>query len=414
MTGPAPLRALALLLLSLAAPAAAASTLGDGEAIEHALLPAVTGKVGLRVESLGATVVIEVPGRGAATVARALRRAPLAICPTVAEGAGEVRLGCRSRRIVARLLHPSDGTLLQLREVKGLPWAGEDAPPLVEHSPVAGAEASLDALVRGDFAAAEGDLRAAGAAWAQVRGGPYGRLASARLCELSWECLETSGLDTVYEPGDANPDAARELTLRRARALAFMDRPLEGARELLAGPAGRRACSGAPATCRRVLLAALRSPRAEERTEALAYWMALPDRGGGSRAYELDVAAADAAQAAGAPAFAANVLAAAAGRVPHAALPEHLLRTAELYLEADDRVRAGVVLEFARARSSRTALASPRWVKVTRAVGRRPAQGGGSIGAPPAALDTREAEALLADARRALSAPKDPTSGGRP
>src|SRR6185369_1707903 len=84
--------------------------------------------------------------------------------------------------------------------------------------------------------------------------------------------------------------------------------------------------------------------------------------------YELELATARGAQQAGAPLFAANVLAGVAGRVPAHALPQHLLWTAELYVEGGDRIRAGVIHEFARARAGKRGLQGARWAAVARAL----------------------------------------------
>jgi hypothetical protein len=54
--------------------------------------------------------------------------------------------------------------------------------------------------------------------------------------------------------------------------------------------------------------------------------------------------------------------------VPTRGLREHLLRTAELFVQGGDLVRAGVIVEFARARLGAGALSGPRWAHVTRAL----------------------------------------------
>lgn len=419
----------ALLTLAAAAAPAAPPPAVDGiEAIEHVPLPATAGPLRVRVRALESAVVLEAP-RDAAAVARAVRAAPRAVCPGMSVEGAEVRLACRSRRLVARLTPRAGGALLEIWETRGLPWEGDDAPPLLPLDPPAaglghgcpgstpggraecalgrgdreaaraalaeaavqpGPEAGHAALRLGDLAYAAGDLRAAATHWAHAQGQPWDRVAAARLCELSFACVAAAGA-----PPAGLPDAlARDLALRRGRALAFAGRAGEGLREIAADAAP--ACASAPATCQRVALLALREP-GPAAVEALALWIDLPARGRGPAAFDAEVAAAAVAELVGAPAFAANVLAAAAAHAPPAALPGHLLRTAELYLAANDRIRAGVVLEFARTRAGRAGLAGPRWAAVARGVAavRRPA---------PREARVSDASALVAAADRAVRA----------
>src|SRR3990172_3877205 len=68
---------------------------------------------------------------------------------------------------------------------------------------------------------------------------------------------------------------------------------------------------------------------------------------------------------------------------PAADLEGHLLRTSELYLLAGDRVRAGVVVEFARARAGEKGLRGSRWAAVARAAAAPRAAAARRGGAPP-------------------------------
>jgi hypothetical protein len=245
----------------------------------------------------------------------------------------------------------------------------------------------------GDLAYAAGDPRGAATHWALTHGGPWERVAAARLCELSLSCTAGAGAAELYAGAGLPPPLARDLALRRARALAFLGQPLEAVRAL--GAAGPGVCSAAFAPCQRIALLALRVP-GPGALEALALWVELPGRDRGPAAHEAEVAAAAVAEREGAPAFAANVLAAAAARVPRRALQDHLLRTAELYLAAGDRVRAGVVLDFARIRAGKKPLPGERWAAVAHRVAgpKRPLK----REAEPAA------EPLLAAADRAVQA----------
>jgi hypothetical protein len=386
-------------ILTLAAAAAPASM--DGVAsVEHVLLPPPAGRIAVRVEALDRAVIIDAP-RDAAAVARAVRRAPRAVCTGVAEGPGQVRLSCRSNRIVARLSPREGGLMLDVREVRGVPWGGDTAAPLVPFEPpdvglgaacpgstpegraecliaahdlagarteLAGGHGGAAELRLGDLAYAEGDTRAAATHWARARGQPWERLAAPRLCELDAACAAGPHAEALYAAADLPRSVERDLVLRRARALAFLERPLEAARLLLGGAAGRGACAEATPLCRRIALAALREPDPAG-AEALALWLEMPDRDRGL--YELEVATSRGAERAGAPLFAAAVLAGAVGLARQEALPEHLLHTAELYAEGGDRVRAGVVYDFARARAGARGLAGARWAAVAKAIGAR-------------------------------------------
>jgi hypothetical protein len=442
----------ALLTLALAAPpapAAAASPApppphADGvEALEHVALPSAPAAV--RVRSLAQVVVLSAPSNAAA-LARAIRSARRAVCPEVETRPGEVVLRCRSNRVVARVVPRAHGALLELAEARGLPWSGDDAPPLLPFDPEraglgkpcpgstpsgraecllargdeAAARAALAeegavpdhaALRLGDLAHAAGDLRAAATHWAHVEAAPWARLAAARLCELAAPCLAAPRAAALFATEGLPPALARDLAARWARALAFAGQPLEALRALAEAAPEASACAAAPALCQRVAAAALRL-RGPPAAEALTLWVELPARDRGPAAWEAQTAAALVAERHGAPAFAAGLLASAAARAPAAELPEHLLRTAELYLAAGDRVRAGVVLDFARARARRDALPGPRWAAVARAVNARAAPG--RTGTSRADAPVSDPRALLAAADRAAQAARALADGGRP
>ena len=426
-----------------AAPAAARAATEGIEAVEHVPLPVAKSAMQLSVRALESLVVIAAP-HDTAEVARALRVAPRAVCPGFTVRGGEIRLTCRSRRIVARLVERPHGALLEIRETRGLPWEGEDAPPLFPFDPPAaglgqgcpgstpggrgecalargerdaarasfaeeavsaGPPAAHAALRLGDLAYAAGDLHGAATQWTRAHGQPWERAAAARLCEVSASCISGAGAGALSAPAGLPEPLARDLAFRRARALAFLGQPSEAVHALAAGDTAL-ACASAPAICQRLILVALREPGATA-MEALALWVELPSRDRGPAAYETEVAAAAVAEREGAPGFAANVLAAAAARAPAQALQEHLLRTAELYLAAGDGIRAGVVLEFARTRAGRRDLPGARWAAVihgvTTAKRRPPAH-------EPAAV---EASALLAAADQVARAARA-LQGGTP
>ena len=263
----------------------------------------------------------------------------------------------------------------------------------------------------GDLAFAEGDIESAVTLWNEVDRLPYQALAAARLCELSHSCLEGLEFDRIYATSGLPEPLARDLALRHARALAFIGRPMEAARVIFAASYEVRACAAAPALCQRIIHAALLDPDADG--EMLSIWAELPERDKGPDAWETDLAVGLLADHLGAPGYAASVLAASAGRVPPHALGDYLLRTAELYLKANDPIRAGVILEFAKGRSRRTGLSGPRWAAVIRGVaeGSHPPK----VEKPPAPPDdARKDEVLLAAARRAVETSRRVSGGGEP
>lgn len=441
----------AILTLTASAAASAPPSLGiDGlEAIEHVPLPAATARPpSLRVQALDALVVLGIPSRTSPDLVRALRKAPRAICPDLEERPFEVHLKCRSRRIVARLVPHETGPLLEIGETRGLPWGGVDGPPLLSFDPPeiglgdpcpgstpagraecllgrgdrAGARAAFEQIADGpgldlaqlrlgDLALDAGDLRAAVRAWERVRNEPWQRLAAARLCEASWTCLSAARSDALYATQGLPDPLSRDLTLRQVRALGFLDRFTEASRKLLGANSGQGPCVTAPALCRRTCLLALRAP-GPDAIEGLLLWLELPDRGRGDASYELELAAAAAAERSGAPLFGANVLAAAVGHVPPRALPEHLLRTCELYLAGGDRVRAGVVLEFARSRLGRKGLAGPRWAAIARDTAGAAHAAAHAVERAPSQVE-HESELLAAAVRSAENA-RALAQGGRP
>jgi len=407
------------------------------EAVDRVALPAVPGPVKLEVRALERMVAIEAP-RGALALAAAIRKGLRSVCAEVEVAGSEVQLRCRSPRIVARIATRTGGSVLEVAAVRALPWMGPDAPPLVPFDPKAaglgdpcpGSTASGRAeclLGRGDLTATraalneivegpprahaslrlgdldllEGDLHAAARRWGEVHGAPWERLAAIRLHELSPIRRTPAEYEALYSTEGLPAPLAREVTLRQARGIAFDGRLPDAAR--LLKPAD---CAGVP-VCLHILTLAMRDPGPAS-VEALAVWAELTDRGSGRAAFEAESVAADVAAREGAPAFAANLLAGAVPRVPAPALLGHLLRTAELFLSAGDSVRAGVVIEFARARAGRKGLPGPRWASVARAV-----RAGVTPRPEPHSALQADASAALDAAKRATRAASAITSGGQ-
>ncbi len=373
------------------------------ERVDRALLPRLGDPVSIRVHALESLVVVDAPNAAPALV-KALRLSPLAVCPDVDETTTGAVLHCRSRRIVAHLIRSDAGYVLDVAETRGLPWDGEDGAPIIAFDPreaglgagcpgstPAGraecllargqrteAHALLDgahgaaaeesvALRRGDLAHAQGDVLAATSSWTRARGRTWERLAAARLCELSWACIGSSRLDDVYATADLPEWAQRDLRVRHARTLAFLGRSAQAAEMLVASAPALNGCASARALCRDIAATALADagPRS---LDALALWLSFPDAQRSPAGHQATATAASVAEREGAPIFAANLLASAAGEVPTRLLREHLLRTAELYVSGGDLVRAGVIVEFARTRAGEAALAGPRWATVLQAI----------------------------------------------
>ncbi len=380
-------------ILTLALPAT-----GDGvRALERLPLPALPVPVALRVEPLESRLVLTAP-QAAPRLAKALRALAPSICPRVEEAGSEVRLGCRSRRLSASVVALGRGAALEIRELSGLPVSGEEGFPLLPWDNAAlglsacpgetaaaraecllargdrqGARRALAAaegdeirgpasLRLGDLALLDGDPRGAEFFWLQATAEPWKRLGAARACEIT-DCSAAESSDALFQGEDLPAPLAIDLRVHGARAAAYRGRLVEAAARLRSQPG---ACDAAPRLCDRVLLAALRGPAAGSEG-ALFLYLSDSGREAGPYALELAVAAAERAQAFGAPEFAANSLAALTSRVPADGLAQHLLRTAELYLAAGDRVRAGVVAEYARIHVG-ARLAGSRWAEVRRAL----------------------------------------------
>jgi len=433
--------ALAGLAVFLAAPVATQGGVELTDAVDKIPLPSAALPVSLRVEPLASRVVLG--SRDPAALAQQVRATSHPICPEVSLTGGEVVLRCRSRQIAAALVPYSAGLQLELRLLQVPPWSGRDGLPIVPFDPqhldlgshcpgdgnaargecalasghpeaaeapfreaLGGPHGDLAALRLGDLAARAGDLQAAVSMWRRVSlSSPYGRLAGARLCEIDARCLQSSRAAILFVPGTGT--LRDDLVLRQARIDAFQGRALEAAQALAAerGPIG--ACSAEPTLCGDVLLAALREPGARG-LQALALYLDTPSRDRGPLAVELARAASDVAAASGAPVFAANLLANTSGEVSAGLLPDHLARATELYLAGGDRVRAAVLLDFARSRLERSELAKPRWTRIARAVTARPSAQTGP------APETTGLDEELAAARKALSASRSHAGGETP
>lgn len=393
--------ALAVALLTLLLPAVAQAGLDLTHTLERFPLKGGGRGLTVRAEPMAGRVIVEGPGMAA--LAQELRTAARTLCTDVSVQDDTVVLQCKSRHLTASIAPHAGGQSLEIRTLRVAPWSGRDGLPLVPFDPfrldlgagcpgdtpagsgecalaagqlkearahfleaAEGPGAALAALRLGDFAAHEGDLPEAIRRWRQVPPrSPFGRLAAVRLCETEADCLPTGRSSILFDAAAVEPPLRSDLVLRRARHDAFAGRSLEGAQSLTGEYGAGGACSAEPQLCGDILLEALRQPGARG-TQALAIYLATPSRDRGPVAVELARAASERSLAAGAPVFAANLLSLVSGLVAPAQLPDHLARTAELYLEGGDLVRASVVVEFARTRLGRPGFAAPRWARIAR------------------------------------------------
>lgn len=365
------------------------------------------------------------------------------ICPEVEKRERRIVLHCRSRRLDARLSRVGGRWALDLRELRGLPWKdGLSAPPITGSAPETSglggpcpgttpAGRGECALTAGDWKKAErhfleeteqlswaslrlGDLalladRPARAAWYYERavgGNPAGRLAEARLCELLGHCLGTDRAAPLFR-SEGLPDGWKEeLDLRAARIEAFVGDPTAAARFLL-GKMSRKepskVCPEGQRVCEAVALAALSEPGFTGKEDALALYFALPHRMSGPGSATLARAAAEVCAGLGAPVFGANLLAATTGAVPGESLEEHLHQAVELYLQGGDRVRAGVVLDYARFRFGDSVLTAPRWSRLSTRLG-DPSPGDVPAGVAALATEAAKDSELLRELAQALVA----------
>lgn len=320
----------------------------------------------------------------AAAVARALAGSRL--CPKVAVRDGAVVARCRNGQLLVTVERRGRGAELAIAQLRGLPrddprslgtaWhypperfglGGacpgttpegkaecliaegrlDDAVPLLDRARQHG-NGDFAALRLGDVALAKGDTLGAFAHYeAAGQKNSWGRLAAMRLCELNGCEREVS----VFDSARLAEPLATEVELRLARALALRGEDRLAAQTLEARLADQRRpplCPAWPAVCAGVALASLRS--GDQALEALGLELFLRQQQelGMTKDTVLLRAAAEAAAELGAPAFAANLLATATPVVPRAHLREHLARVASFYDAAGDRLRAGVVRDYAR------------------------------------------------------------------
>jgi hypothetical protein len=374
---------------------------------------------------------LEILGQGGKPLTAAI---PEIVSSTPCAAAGNTTVfTCKSSRLDVALVQAHGKAYLDLRELRGLPSADDeegaprfDYPPeqfelgaacpgdtlasrgecAFERGQLSEAERLLGdalseegsrrfaALRLGDLALHQGDADGALAQWRLAAGdGPWGRLASGRIAELTGNGLFFTILD-FYDVGGLPDRLREEVELREIRALAILrrwDEAMPLVEELGDGP-----CVTVPhALCHRVVLAALRSPDARKDLSISAY-LRLPNRTRGPLAGPLARAAAAVAGELGAPVFGATLMAATVRETRPAELQAHLRQAFELYLAAGDPVRAQVIGDYAKARiPGLTPQAQLAWDAHAPAVEAPP---------PPVALaQAEQSEAYLTVARSTLA-----------
>jgi hypothetical protein len=409
---------------------------------ERVNLPAAAGDVELEARPFTREWILHVPPATVAATAAKLQGSSK-LCPEVAAGNGTVTLRCTTSHLYATVVHDAGGSCVLLFRISVPPWRPEDdGPPLVPFDllslglPGCGAPANPPEI-QGECALAAGDLETARrrfleaiaigpSALARLRLGdlalgkddpdgavvhwrlarseaPWGRLASARLCEFEPKCLASDAFEAVYDATAVDHALRADVVLRRARLGALNGQLLESSRKLAAesGPGG--ACQANVAWCRRMILQALALP-GPAGTEALVSYLELYGRRDGPLALELTRAAALQAQRSGAPSFAANLLATITGSIAAEELEAHLQRVAELYLEAEDRARADEIVRYARSRFGEAAMKRPIWAALRRAVRATRSAEGPASDTPDS--DVTAAQAALDAAKLVTAAPK--------
>jgi hypothetical protein len=396
--------------VAILALAALASPLALTRTAERIPLPVPVGAVRLRILTYDRKLVLEVQPAAVSAVARRLAGASR-LCPTVLRGPAAVTLLCVSNRLRADLDISTPEPTLDLRALSVYPWRPEEeGPPFVPFDlpglglpPCPGttpdsrgecllaegrlqealdqfAEAErgprpspLASLRLGDIALASDEPELAMEHWRRANHQfPYGRLVMARLCEMDPSCMRGGDRVAIFDHRQVAEPVRSDVFIRATRLRLLDGQKMEALRDLVreSGPAG--AGAGVAAWCRRLLLETLRD-QGPNGAEALAIYLDLPGREEGPLAGELLRAAADQAEAVGAPNFAASLLAAETGRVPVAEQPAHLRRVAGLFIAGGDRARGEEIVLFARSRLDQATWRRDGWDALLRGL-RRPPQ----------------------------------------
>jgi hypothetical protein len=369
---------------------------------ERIALPSMRGPLRLQIEALQGAIELETT-ENKEVLLRQLSRLQGGLCPVVESFSGGVRMRCTTKQIDAQLVIKGGNRYLDLFRLRGIPVRpGDEGPPSVFYSPekfdlgdscpgstdaskaecafIAGhhqkaqkaieylqnafaSRPSYAALRLGDIALAAKQTELA-IAWykkGQLKGN-FGRLALARECELTGSCF--SRINQTFESAGLPEPMRTEMELRHARTLILLGKGSEAAMlltERFRASERLAVTDVAPMLCKKMVLAILHDPQVVPPMLPIALYLALPNRGSGSLAHEMVHVAANRAESLGAPEFGANLLAATTSQVPASSISDHLARIAEMYLAAKDRIRAGVIVEYAQTQLSMRQLAGAKW-----------------------------------------------------
>ncbi len=381
----------ALVSIALSAP----PPTGFTTAVERVALERTSPTVESSVDPLMRTIRL--------TGAKIAGRLSSQLCPTQERGHDGISLHCTTRRLWAGVAQDDKGLYLDVRALRGVTWKWEaEGVPLqawptkalgipdecpgvgdavkaecalgqgnlfeaeqLYSAALNGPDAHLARLRLGDLSMQRGDAEAAMGWYSKVvSAGPVTRIAQLRSCDLTGNCLmqkpaELRGLNGVIEVEAVVHLVRQALALNQDRL----------AMQQLSDAIDRKVpvCQSARAFCQKAIEAAFSAQDDEATTTALAIYAAT-GIGEGAGGIGVSEAAATAAEDAGAPGYAAAVLASLSGRMPREELDRHLQRVARLYLAAKDPVRAQFVIEYAEQKLSASELRSKTWSQVRKSL----------------------------------------------
>lgn len=386
----------ALVSIALSAP----PPTGFTTAVERVALERTSPTVEASVDPLMRTIRL--------TGAKIAGRLSSQLCPSQQPARDGLTLRCATRRLWAGVAQDDKGLYLDVRALRGVTWKWErEGVPLQgwpmkalgipEECPgvtdavkaecalgqgnlfeaeqlftaaLNGPDAHLARMRLGDLSMQRGDAETAMSWYSKVvSAGPVTRIAQLRSCDLTGNCLmqkpaELRGLSGVIEVEAVVHIVRQALALNQDRV----------AMQLLNDAIERKVpvCQSARAFCQKALEAAFSAQDDEATTLALATYAAT-GIGEGEGGIEVSEAAATAAEDAGAPGYAAAVLASLSGRMPREELDRHLQHVARLYLAARDPIRAQFIIEYAEQKLTASELRSKSWAQVRKSLTPKPA-----------------------------------------
>ena len=381
----------ALVSIALGAP----PPTGFTSSMERVALTRTSSHVEVTVDPLVKTIVL--------TGAKLTGRLESALCPIEVKQRDGLALHCTTRRLWAAIGDDENGLYLDLRALRGVTWTWEAAGVPMQRWPFEGlgipqscpgtidvvkaecalgegrfqdAEALFTSALQtpdvhfarlrlGDLALRRGDAEGALSWYSKASAtGPVSRLAHLRECDLTGNCLNERSATVA----GLHPTLAMEARIHRIRQDLAADHDREAMQQLSAEvEAGRPICTVAHLFCQKAVQGAFSAHDDETSSMALSVF-ASAGLADGPAGVEVARAAAGAAERAGAPAFAAAVLASLSGRLPMDELDVHLPRVAKLYLVARDPIRAQFVVEYAEQRLAPSTLKSRVWKQLRVAV----------------------------------------------